>query len=217
MNIDILHKRVLQLENCCNCGITGATGAVGATGETGARGLTGATGARGAATGATGATGHTGATGLRGVTGLPGTASATGARGATGATGTTGHTGATGFGRTGRTGSTGAKGATGSVGTLNITTNLTDSNETEVGGTYYDLTSGKSGRCLLVFGNAEGYADFVFTTAGVVTLLTNSPNVFTTLQTGTNHVIIKDNGSNVRITNEMGVAKDFSLLILYTT
>jgi hypothetical protein len=93
---------------------------------------------------------------------------------------------------------------------------LTDSNEAEGAGSYIDLTTSKSGRGSIVFGDGAGYADFIFTTAGVVTLILNSANVFTSLQTGTNHVIIKDNGSNVRITNELGATTTFTIEIKYT-
>ena len=93
---------------------------------------------------------------------------------------------------------------------------LTDSNEAEGAGTYIDLVTGKSGRGSIIFGDAVGYADFIFTTAGVVTLIINSNNVFTTLQTGTDHVVIKDNGTNVRITNELAATTIFSLEIKYT-
>lgn len=97
-----------------------------------------------------------------------------------------------------------------------LTKSLTDSNEAEGAGTYVDLVSGKSGRGSIVFGDAVGYADFVFTAAGAVTLIVNSSNVFTALQTGTNHVIIKDNGSNVRITNELAATTTFTIEIKYT-
>ena len=97
-----------------------------------------------------------------------------------------------------------------------IVKSLTDSNESEGAGSYFDLLSGKSGRGSIVFGDGAGYADFIFTTAGVVTPITKSANVFETLQTGTNHVIIKDNGSNVRITNELGATTTFTIEIKYT-
>jgi hypothetical protein len=93
---------------------------------------------------------------------------------------------------------------------------LTDSNETEGAGSYFDIVTGKSGRGSIVFGDNTGYADFVFSTAGVVNLLNHSTNVFTALQTGTNHVIIKDNGSNVRIVNELGATTNFTIEIKYT-
>lgn len=93
---------------------------------------------------------------------------------------------------------------------------LTDSNEAEGAGTFVDVFTGKSGRGSIVFGDGVGYADFIFTTAGVVTLITYSQNVFTALQTGTNHVVIKDNGSNVRITNELGATIVFTIEIKYT-
>ena len=93
---------------------------------------------------------------------------------------------------------------------------LTDSNEAEGAGSYLDVFTGKSGRGSIVFGDGEGYADFIFTTVGIVTLIIYSSNAFTSLQTGTNHVIIKDNGTNVRIVNELGSTKTFSIDIKYT-
>jgi hypothetical protein len=39
--------------------------------------------------------------------------------------------------------------------------------------------------------------------------------VFTALQTGTNHLIIKDNGSNVRIVNELGSTLTVTIYIMY--
>jgi len=94
---------------------------------------------------------------------------------------------------------------------------LTDSNESEGAGSYFDLVSGKSGFGIVNFGNGVGYAFFDFTTAGVVTLTALvSANVFTSLQTGTNHVIIKQNGTNVRIVNELGATTVFSIDIRYT-
>jgi hypothetical protein len=93
---------------------------------------------------------------------------------------------------------------------------LTDSNELEGAGSYIDLVAGKSGRGSIVFGNGFGYSDFVFSTDGGITLILYSANVFITLQTGTNHVVIKDNGSNVRITNELGSTTIFNVEIKYT-
>lgn len=97
-----------------------------------------------------------------------------------------------------------------------LTKSLTDSNESEGAGSYVDLTTSKSGLGRITFGDGIGYAEFIFTTAGVVTLIAYSANVFTALQTGTNHVIIKDNGSNVRITNELGSTTTFTIEINYT-
>jgi len=99
---------------------------------------------------------------------------------------------------------------------LKFPKSLNDSNEGEAAGTYIDLPAGKSGMGRVVIGDYEAYAYFGFTTAGVVTLQMNSTNVFTALQTSTNHVIIKNNGTNVRIVNELGSAKVFSLIIDYT-
>ena len=96
------------------------------------------------------------------------------------------------------------------------TISLNDSNETEGAGSYFDLPTGKSGMGQIFFGDAVGYALFIFNAAGEVTLIYNSANVFTTLQTGTNHVIIKDNGTNVRIVNELGSTTSFTLIIMYS-
>ena len=93
---------------------------------------------------------------------------------------------------------------------------LADSNELEAAGSYIDITSGKSGYCELIIGNSIAFAKFIFDTSGVVTLIEYSGNVFNALQTGTNHVIIKDNGSNVRIVNELGSTLIFTLTINYT-
>lgn len=95
-------------------------------------------------------------------------------------------------------------------------TSLTDSNELEPSGSYIDLPTGKSGSGTITFGDGIGYAIFLFTSAGVVTLLTNTSNIFSSLQTGTNHVIIKDNGVNVRIVNELGATTVFNVTVNYT-
>lgn len=105
--------------------------------------------------------------------------------------------------------------ADGSIASHTISVSLTDSNELEPEGSYYDLVTSKSGYARMFFGNAEGYADFIFSTTGVVTFINVSDNCYKTLQTGTNHVIIKDNGNNVRIVNEMGASKNFTLIIMY--
>lgn len=94
-------------------------------------------------------------------------------------------------------------------------TSLTDSNELIGAGSYIDLETSRSGRGSIVFGDGAGYADFIFTSAGVVTLIQYTSNVFTSVQTGTNHVIIKDNGTNVRIVNEMGSTMNFNVKIQY--
>jgi hypothetical protein len=92
---------------------------------------------------------------------------------------------------------------------------LTDSNELIGAGSYIDLIANRSGRGSIVFGDGVGYADFIFTAASVVTLIQYTSNVFTSVQTDTNHVIIKDNGTNVRIVNEMGSAMNFNAKIQY--
>jgi len=93
---------------------------------------------------------------------------------------------------------------------------LADSNEAEAVGSYFDLIAGRAGILSIVFGDGQGYANYMFTAAGALTEIYKSVNVFTTLQTGTDHVIIKDNGTNVRIVNEMGAAVIFTLEIHYT-
>jgi len=98
----------------------------------------------------------------------------------------------------------------------NQTLSLTDSNEAEAAGSYIDLNKGCSGIGQIVVGDYDAYAYFGFKIDGTVELQMNSANVFTSLQTGTNHVIIKDNGTDVRIVNELGSTKVFSVKILYT-
>ena len=93
---------------------------------------------------------------------------------------------------------------------------LTDSNLLEPVGSYIDLTAGLSGWGRITFGDALGFAEFIFDSAGVVTLITNSNNVFTSAQGAANHVIIKDNGTNVRIVNELGTSQIFNVEIKHT-
>lgn len=102
---------------------------------------------------------------------------------------------------------------------VNINNSLLDNNESgsPAATAYIDLTASKAGRGSLIIGDALAYAEFIFSTAGVVTLLFNSSNVFTSLQTGTNHVRIEDNGSNVRIINELGSTQTFVLRVNYTS
>ena len=92
---------------------------------------------------------------------------------------------------------------------------LTDSNELIGSGSFIDLETSRSGRGSITFGDGVGYADFIFTSAGVVTLIQYTSNVFTAVQTGINHVIIKDNGTGVRIVNEMGSTINFNVKIQY--
>jgi hypothetical protein len=76
------------------------------------------------------------------------------------------------------------------------------------------LASGRSGIGIITVGDGEEYAWFSFTTAGVVTLVTNSSNVTTTQ--GTNDKInIYDAGSNVTIENTFTASKVLTVKILY--
>jgi len=83
-----------------------------------------------------------------------------------------------------------------------LTKSLTDSNEGEGAGTYVDLVASKSGFGRIIIGDAQEYSDFVFKIDGSVTLINNSANVVTSSADA--KLVIKDNGSNVRIVNELG-------------
>jgi hypothetical protein len=97
-----------------------------------------------------------------------------------------------------------------------LTASLADSNELEAAGSYIDLTADKAGFGIIHFGDNVGHALFTFKKDGAVTLsAVVSANVFTSLQTGTDHVIIKDNGTNVRIVNELGAGISFTIEIMY--
>jgi hypothetical protein len=100
--------------------------------------------------------------------------------------------------------------------TISESYSLTDSNEAEGTGSYIDITASKSGMLKFVVGDYDAYGFIGFTVAGVPEIQLSSNNVFTSLQTGTNHVIIKDNGSNVRIVNELGATKAFTVEIMFT-
>lgn len=99
------------------------------------------------------------------------------------------------------------------------TISLIDNNESAgpTAGAYIDLVASKSGYGTIVFGDGLGYVNFIFTTAGVVTLINNSANVFTAIQTGTNHVYFKTITSNtVRLLNELAATTIFTIEIKYT-
>lgn len=78
---------------------------------------------------------------------------------------------------------------------------------------FYMTTAGRSGIGMLTWGDGAEYAWFSFTTAGVVTLITNSGNV-ECVKTN-DKVNIIDGGTSVYIINEMGANATMSLKILY--
>ena len=95
---------------------------------------------------------------------------------------------------------------------------LDDANEgAEVADTNcIDLLPAMSGKLSIVFGDGTGYADYIFKVDGTLTKIVSSANVFETLQTGTDHVVIKDNGINVRIVNQLGSTTVFNVEVRYT-
>lgn len=93
------------------------------------------------------------------------------------------------------------------------TVSLTDSNMGEAAGSYVDLVASKSGFGRIIIGNAQEYSDFVFTTAGVVTLIDNSANVVTTSTDA--KLVIRDAGTNVRIVNELGSTLIATIIVNY--
>lgn len=96
-----------------------------------------------------------------------------------------------------------------------ITISLTDSNMGEAPGSYVDLVASKSGIGRIVIGNAQEYSDFVFTTAGAVTLINASAN---TVNTSTDaKLVIRDAGSNVRIVNELGSTLIATIIVNYNS
>ena len=78
---------------------------------------------------------------------------------------------------------------------------------------FITLENAKSGIAMLTWGDGAEYAWFSFTTAGVVTLVTNSTNVVNT-QTN-NKVNIIDGGTAVYIINEMGSTASMTLTVTY--
>ncbi|HWB61871.1 MAG TPA: tail fiber domain-containing protein [Chitinophagales bacterium] len=157
-------------------GPTGATGATGSKGNTGATGVTGATGLTGATgqQGNTGATGPTGAQGITGATGIQGVTGPTGAQGSTGLTGNTGVTGPT--GNTGVTGVTGAQGITGPTGATGFTgsTGVTGSTGATGPGAGATGPTGPTGPSWTI-------SSFSYNSNGTMTLATNYPQTFTTI------------------------------------
>lgn len=90
---------------------------------------------------------------------------------------------------------------------------LVDSNMGEGVGSYFDLQSGRSGIGMIIIGDAQEYAWFIFTTAGAISLLMNSSNVVTT--STNNKLVIRDAGTNVRIVNELGSTLTAAIKITY--
>ena len=87
-----------------------------------------------------------------------------------------------------------------------ITVSLAD-NET------YALPTGRSGMGWITVGDGEEYAWFSFTTAGVVTLITNSANVTTTGATN-DKINVYDAGTNVTIENTFTATKQITVKML---
>jgi len=78
----------------------------------------------------------------------------------------------------------------------------------------FNLASGRSGLGIIQLGDGEEYAWFSFTTAGVVTLITNSANVTTTLTTN-NTLNIGDGGAYVKIENTFAATKKVTIQVIY--
>lgn len=79
----------------------------------------------------------------------------------------------------------------------------------------FDLPNASAGFGFLIVGDGEEYAQFTWTSAGVVTLISNSGTVVAT-DTDTKFCIF-DNGSAVRIRNRLGSAKKVVFDYSYTT
>jgi hypothetical protein len=80
-------------------------------------------------------------------------------------------------------------------------------------GSFIQLTDAKAGICFLSWGTGSEYATIAFTTAGVVTLVSNSANVVNTQTNDRINVI--DGGTQVYIINEMGSTATVTLTIIY--
>lgn len=78
----------------------------------------------------------------------------------------------------------------------------------------FTLTSGRSGIGMITFGDGEEYAWFSFTTAAVVTLITNSANVTTTGATN-DKLNIYDGGTSVTIENTFTATKTMTITLTY--
>jgi len=81
-------------------------------------------------------------------------------------------------------------------------------------GSYIDITPGTSGGMIqLMIGDAQEYVWAIFTSAAVVTLITNSANVVNT-NTDAKFCIV-DNGATVRISNALGATLTMTGTIIY--
>lgn len=80
---------------------------------------------------------------------------------------------------------------------------------------FLDLESSKSGYGIVQAGDNEEYGVFTFTSAGVVTLLTDSTANVVNTDTDTK-LCIFDNGTNVRIKNRLGSAKILRVSVSYS-
>lgn len=80
---------------------------------------------------------------------------------------------------------------------------------------FIDLNSGVSGFGYVQAGDNEEFAPFTFTTAGVVTLLTDATANVVATDTDVK-LCIFDNGTNVRIRNRLGSAKVLKIKVYYS-
>jgi len=100
-----------------------------------------------------------------------------------------------------------------SIGDGNLTTEgySTSLNDDE----YVDLEAGKTGWGTVMAGDNEEFAPFTFTSAGVVTLLTDATANVVNTDTDAK-LCIFDNGTNVRIRNRLGSAKVIRFCVNYS-
>lgn len=80
---------------------------------------------------------------------------------------------------------------------------------------YIDLKSGMAGWGFVMAGDNEEYGAFCFTSAGVVTVLSDASTNFVGTDTDAK-LCVFDNGSNVRIRNRLGSAKTIRYEVKYS-
>lgn len=103
-------------------------------------------------------------------------------------------------------------------GNINLTTpnsNMIVRSESLADDGTLDLPDASAGICTILVDDGEEYANFYWTTAGVVILVSNSANVVSS-NTDTKFCIF-DNGTQVRISNRLGSTKTVILNYHYTT
>ena len=150
-------------------GSAGAEGPTGPQGSAGAQGPTGPQGSAGAQ-GPTGPQGLAGAEGPTGPTGAQGTAGAAGATGPTGAQGTAGAAGPTGpTGAAGAAGAAGATGPTGATGAAGDWTTAQTISTPAITSNVYAVTSGDTGKILLLNNSSTAMTLNVNTGIGLTT------------------------------------------------